>query len=95
MEQFVVICAGHAGITHPDQPPAPVGHFLKSYRPEAHNGRGEADWTIELRFARRFVSKEQAWEYWRQVPKSRPTRPDGQPNRPLTAYTIAIEPAPE
>lgn len=33
-------------------------------------------------------------ELWRSVDQRRPVRPDGQPNRPLTAFTIQTLPAP-
>lgn len=39
--------------------------------------------------ALRFASAAEAWEFWRQA---HGTRPDGEPNRPLTAWTIYIEP---
>jgi hypothetical protein len=32
-----------------------------------------------------------AWEFWRTQSKRMPLRPDGKPNRPLTAYTIELE----
>ena len=39
--------------------------------------------------ARHFASAQQAIDYWRQAYG---TRPDGEPNRPLTAYTVEIMP---
>ena len=41
----------------------------------------------------RFVSIAEAMEYWRTVSTTVPFRPDGKPNRPLTAYTVEIEQA--
>lgn len=37
--------------------------------------------------------KESAFEAWRRQSTSVPLRTDGRPNRPLTAFTIAIEEA--
>ena len=37
--------------------------------------------------ARRFASPSEALEYWRQ---SHGIRPDGEPNRPLTAYNAEV-----
>jgi hypothetical protein len=71
-----------------------AGAYLKAYDPEAHDGQGFAEWTMDPAEALRFENAVDALEFWRQVPKSRPVRGDGQPNRPLTAYTIAVEKAP-
>lgn len=40
--------------------------------------------------AKRFADKAEAMEAWRGVNQVEPTRPDGKPNRPLTAYTVEI-----
>jgi len=42
-----------------------------------------------------FESFEEAFECWRQVSTRTPTRPDGRPNRPLTAFAVTIEPLPD
>jgi hypothetical protein len=33
-----------------------------------------------------------AWELWMRPSVTRPVRPDGQPNRPLTAFSIVLRP---
>lgn len=38
-------------------------------------------------------SAKAAFELWRAVDQRNPVRPDGKPNRPLTAFTVDIEPA--
>jgi hypothetical protein len=43
--------------------------------------------------AHRFASAADALEAWNIVSKTRPTRPDGLPNKPLTALSIHVEPA--
>lgn len=40
--------------------------------------------------AMKFLDAQVALELWRTQSKVRPLRPDGQPNRPLTAFTIEI-----
>ena len=64
--------------------------FLHSYDPEAHDGRGEATWTTDPAHARTFASTADALACWRAVPRNRPTRVDGKPNRPLSAFTVEI-----
>lgn len=71
------------------------GAWLKFYDPEAHDGQGLVEWTEDPAQALRFSDQRAAWECYRRVPVRRPYRPDGKPNRPLTACTIGIEPLPE
>lgn len=68
-----------------------VGHgYLKAYDPEAHDGRGEAIFTGDPGEALRF-EPGMAFVCWTLIPKSRPLRPDGRPNKPLTAFSVSIE----
>lgn len=67
------------------------GMYLRRYTPESHDGRGHALWTTDPDQAVPFASIMEAREAWMCVPITRPTRDDGKPNRPLTAYTIAIQ----
>jgi hypothetical protein len=69
-----------------------VGQYLVGYDPEYANGRGFADWSADLTKARTWPDYATALAYWRQVPRARPTRPDGRPNRPLTSFTVTVEP---
>jgi len=89
-----------ANVTRPRGPQVIVsedprcrGQYLKSYDPEAHDGRGDCEWTLDRSQAQIFPDFIAAFEAWRQVPKSRPKRDDGQPNRPLTTFSITFEPA--
>lgn len=70
----------------------PIGLWLHDYDANAYEGRGQASLTKYKDRAKRFESKEAAFEYWRQVSKRQPKRDDGKPNRPLTAYTIELLP---
>lgn len=69
--------------------------WLASYDPDAYEGRGDVETTTTPARAMRFGDFLAAWNTWRQVSHRRPTRPDGEPNRPLAAFTIAIERIPE
>jgi hypothetical protein len=76
--------------------PHAVGQYLKSYDVEAHGGRGEIVWTSRVEEAMRFDGNRDAFECWKRVPECHPVRlSDGKPNRPLTAFTITIEDAPD
>ena len=69
-----------------------AGQYLESFDPDAYGGRGYVTWTPDLSKAMRFTSVVEAFEMrWRQ-PTVLPLRPDGKPNRPLTAYTTEIIP---
>lgn len=66
----------------------PVGAYLAAYDPEANGGWGDAAWTADPAEALVFPGMEAAHECYRAVPVSRPVRPDGKPNRPLTIFAI-------
>jgi hypothetical protein len=70
------------------------GQYLRSYNPEAHGGLGSAEWVADIAQAQVYPTFRDAFEAWRQVPKSRPVRGDGRPNRPLTSFTVEFEVAP-
>ena len=65
------------------------GQYLKTYDPEAHEGRGAATWTDKLAEARVFATAGDLLECWREQSKTRPLREDGCPNRPLTAFSVS------
>ena len=50
--------------------------------------------TIYRSQAMRFADKATALEAWRGVNQVDPVRPDGKPNRPLSAYTVELEDVP-
>ena len=68
------------------------GRYLKAYDPEAHDGRGQTEWTTDLADAVVYPDFVAAFEAWRQVPTSRPKREDGKPNRPLTGVPVMFDP---
>lgn len=70
------------------------GPYLEWADPNAKGGMGDDGWTDDVAKARKFSSFEAASECWRAVSIVRPVRPDGKPNRPLTAYSVSIEQVP-
>lgn len=67
------------------------GAYLQWSDPDALGGRGDDRWTDDLALAKRFASHDAAFECWRAQSKKVPWRPDGRPNRPMTAYSVTIE----
>lgn len=103
MPEHVIVCVGSANGGN-----VPVGLMLQSYDPDWRPSRavrrangypdhqtGKADWTGDPEEAMRFPTKEAAHACWRAQSKVKPLRPDGQPNRPLTAYHVTVEPLEE
>lgn len=61
------------------------GEFLRSVNLEANHGFGLISTTPNPRHARKFQSLEEGFGLMRSSPLGRLFRPDGKPNRPLTA----------
>jgi hypothetical protein len=68
-----------------------AGEWLQAFDHEAFNGQGHGQFTGDVDKAMRFDTKAEAMIFWRQQSRSKPWRPDGKPNRPLTALTVEIE----
>jgi hypothetical protein len=66
------------------------GAWLVECNVDAAGGRGTVRATHERARAKRFADAGEAMAYWKRQSKVRPLRPDGKPNRPLTAYTIEV-----
>lgn len=74
------------GTTDPAR--CPTNQFLKDYDPET----GESEWTFAMSEALTLPAAD-AMTLWRSVHPTQPVRPwDGQPNRPLTAFTVEFIP---
>lgn len=69
-----------------------VNGYLKSYDPHTPDGRGYFETTDSRDEAMKFADLVEFHECWTQVSNTRPTRPDGKPNRPLTAFTVQSRP---
>jgi hypothetical protein len=66
------------------------GMWVKSYTPDGHDGRGHIELTENRHEAKVYPDALTAMSEWRSVSSTHPTRPDGKPNRPLTAFTVEI-----
>lgn len=84
----VIVCEGIAGAGH--FTPQMLGQYLEMFDPDAYEGRGAAKWTDQKERALKFPNAGAALEEWRRASTVRPLRPDGQPNRPLTAFSVGI-----
>lgn len=82
--RFIENAAGLPEATKP-------GAYLKRYNPEGRDGFGDIEWSEKAEEALRFLTFGEALAQLRIQPHARPWRPDGRPNRPLTAYTVSIE----
>lgn len=71
-----------------DQPPVPL--YVRSADFEGDEGRGTIVLTTVPGDAMQFENAIDAMEFWRTESKTVPVRPDGRPNRPLTAYTVEL-----
>ena len=69
----------------------PPWRYLKFVDFDALGGRGLVDLTSNINEAKRFKDIFEAMEFWKQRSKITPTRPDGRPNRPLTAFHATFE----
>ena len=70
------------------------GDYLEWADPDANNGTGEERWTTDIDKAKTFETFTAAMECWRAQSSLRPYRPDGMPNRPMTAWSITVEEVP-
>ena len=71
-----------------------AGQWLEFFNHDAWGGQGDGTFTSDPAKAKQFATKTEAMEFWRKTSRVRPVRLDGKPNRPLTALTIEVEPAP-
>lgn len=69
-------------------PPKPT--FIKGCDFEADGGRGLPVFTQKREDAKKFDDAAQALDYWKTQSQTVPLRPDGKPNRPLTAFNVTI-----
>jgi|SRR5215831_4915616 len=73
--------------------------WLKSYDPDIHAEgapypTGMIETTDDPLEAMKFDSKREAMECWNTQSTVVPYRPDGRPNKPLTAFTVEIKSLP-
>jgi hypothetical protein len=64
--------------------------FVKDHDFEMDHGRGCLYTTENLEEAMLFTSRWNAHEFWLRKSEKYPIRPDGHPNRPMSAFTVSI-----
>lgn len=69
-----------------------AGQYLAWYEPNGSAGSPLAGFTDDITHAKVFPDAGAAIAEWNRVRTVDPVRPDGRPNKPLTAITITIEP---
>jgi hypothetical protein len=73
------------------EPSGADGQYVKSYTPDGNEGAGDLELTRHRGQAKRYASKAEAMDDWKRVSSTHPTRSDGRPNRPMSAFTVLIE----
>jgi hypothetical protein len=81
----------HTDLTEISREPA----YVENFDIEANHGRGAVMWTRHAHEAYTWPSAKEALEDWNRQSETLPLRPDGRPNKPMTAMTIAIVSAPK
>jgi hypothetical protein len=71
----------------------PPETYVQAYTPDGHKGRGDLVLTPRIADAKVFANAAEALAEWKRTSATHPRRPDGRPNRPMTAFTVAIEKA--
>jgi hypothetical protein len=89
MRAWAIRNQGLAGASIDGREP-PLGAYLKAFDVDAADGYGTAEWTTDQAEALTYLSFSDAAEAWRRQSTVRPFRPDGRPNRPLTAFSCEI-----
>ena len=67
----------------------PKDRYVVSYDPDGNDGHGDVVLPTDPAKAKRYTLDE-ARKEWDRTSTVRPLRSDGQPNKPLTAYTVAL-----
>jgi hypothetical protein len=71
-----------------------ANHYVRQVDFDAAGGRGSLKTTPDPLQAKRFRDVDAALRFWNTQSKAVPLRPDGLPNKPLTAFTVTLEPLP-
>lgn len=69
--------------------------YVVAYNPDTEYGTLDLTTTPDPAKALRFPGPVEAFRFCKRVSALQPTRPDGQPNRPITGLCVWIENAPE
>jgi hypothetical protein len=89
--QYVIVNAGRIDFAMQQKNDPRAGWYLQAVDIEAENNDDAAIWTTNKDDAMRFSSMLVAMNMWRQISRTRPVRRDGEPNRPLTLWSITLQ----
>lgn len=64
--------------------------YFKAFDFEFDNGVGAAEFTRSRDEALKFPTVSDALQFWNTQSKTRPIRPDGKPNKPMTCTFIEV-----
>lgn len=97
MNTYGIRFVAHAwlGMPPPWRDEIHAGAWLAHFDLDARDGIGEVTWTMNSEDALAFPTPGVALAAYRSTSKVRPLRDDGQPNRPLTAFTVSVEALPD
>ena len=84
---YIIRILGLAGKSRTSPVDCPIGHYVKEYSAKSHNGAGSLVTTIFPDNARTFPDLQSVHNF---INQSAGLRPDGKPNKPLTAYHLEV-----
>jgi len=87
---YVIRAIGFAG----NDPCPHAGQYLEDFDHHTPDGRGFGKFTSDPAKAKQFKATSDAMIFWGTQSTTVPLRPDGKPNKPLTALSISVEPVP-
>lgn len=67
-----------------------INQYVETFDHDAHDGAGYGEFTPDIDKAMKFKSAAEAMQFWNKQSTARPLRPDGKPNKPLTAAHCEI-----
>lgn len=67
-----------------------IGEYLEDFDFDSDE-QGYGKFTPDLVKAKKFATQVDVLEFWKTRSRTRPTRLDGQPNRPLTCLSISTK----
>lgn len=67
-----------------------IGQYVGSGDHDAYDGAGYFEFTSDPDKAMKFAGAGEAMQFWAKQSTVRPVRPDGKPNKPLTAAHAEI-----
>ena len=89
----ILVLLGIAGVVESGQELGPGLHYVKEWEVDDPKGVG-LELTHDIALAKRYDGFRDALLAYRASPARKPTRADGKPNRPLTAFHVEIRDAP-